>query len=286
MNRILVILAILLSSACSDVRSAEINEKDTMRKEFRFADPKADNRVSVDNVIGSISATGYQGDLVELTVHKAIRARSPEKLEKAKSAVSLDISEENDALEFYVTGPFRKRDGSVNYHGWRATGYEVTFDFELRVPDNTKLVLKTINDGEINVKNFRGDYELDNINGGIEMADVSGSGHVHTINGDLTIRFKNNPLENSFFGSLNGAIKLYFQSPLTADFRIKTFNGEAYSDFEVTHIPPKSFTTIERNGKKIYKSDKTFGVRAGKGGPEIELDAFNGDIYLFNKDRK
>ena len=264
--------------------SKEIENNEEIKKTLRFSDPKAEKQLVVDNVFGSITVVGIKGDEVKLNVHKTTTAKSEKKFARAQQEIRLEITEEDNLIDLYIDGPFRCKNGSVNFRGWRHYGYEVSYDFELQVPFETEITLKTVNDGEISVKKIKGNYTVDNVNGGIKMHELEGSGHVYAVNGDVTVEFNKNPEKNCYFGSLNGEVKIYFQSPLSADFRLKTFNGDVYSDFPVTHLPQKKpFKLEKRNGKKVYKCDKTYGVRAGDGGPEIELDGFNGDIHIYKQ---
>ncbi len=118
------------------------------------------------------------------------------------------------------------------------------------------------------------------------MEKISGAGHVYAVNGSIRIAFTKNPRKDSYFGSLNGNVDVTFQPGFSADLHIKTFNGKAYSDFPFTYLPktlPKPLR--KKNGKYVYKSNRGSNVRVGKGGPKIELDGFNGNIYIYeNKD--
>lgn len=284
MRRIILILAVIQFVFFNfQAHSAEIEKKEEIRKTLYFSDPNGKKQIVVDNVFGSITVIGVKEEAVQLTVHKAIRAKSEAKVEAAQEEVGLEISEKNNCIEFFVDGPFRCKRRSVNYRGWRYYGYKVSHDFELKVPFETEISLKTVNEGQISVRKISGNYDVENINGGIDMREIAGSGRVYALNGNVDIIFEKNPESDSYFGSLNGEIKVFFRSPLSADFRLKTFNGEVYSDFEVSYLSPRAFTKVKRNGKNVYKCDSTFGVRTGNGGPEIELDAFNGDIYILER---
>ena len=155
--------------------------------------------------------------------------------------------------------------------------------FDLKIPSECSIEIKTINEGEIRVHDLEGEFNVKNINGGITMDKISGAGHAYALNGDMVLDFQKNPDGDCYFGSLNGEVKLYFQSPLSADFQLKTFNGDFYTDFPVTYLPRTPHTDVEKNGKTVYKVGGTMGVRAGRGGPEIELDGFNGDMYILKK---
>jgi hypothetical protein len=61
---------------------------------------------------------------------------------------------------------------------------------------------------------------------------------------------------------------------------MKTFNGHAYTDFEVTALPGRAAVREQREGKYVYKGNQFYGVRIARGGPELKFDAFNGNIEI------
>ncbi len=278
---ILCVLFAVVLSLTSLAFPKEVKEK--IEKTLKFSNPSGKKEVIVDNINGSIEVEGYDGKEVQLVVNKTIFARSEERIELAKQKIRLEITEEDNTIELYVDAPYRQRDGSMNHRGWRHDGYDVTFDFELKVPRNTNVYLKTINEGRIDVKGVTGDYDLHNINGRIDATGLSGSGRIYALNGGVTVDFEQNPKKDCYFGSLNGEIEITFLAGFEADFRFKTFNGDVYTDFDVSYLSPRKATTKRRKGKYVYKADKAFGARVGQGGPEIEFDGFNGDIYVNKK---
>jgi len=260
----------------SDMRE---QEQETIRKSFSFTPGAAHKSLEIDNVFGSIEVTGGASDQVQLVVNKTIRAESKAKLEEARKKVTLDITQEGDALRLYVNGPFRcENGGSIRFRG--DLGYSVHMDFTLEIPRNIEINLKTINAGQIRVRNVTGDFKVGNVNGGIEMREMAGSGKAHTVNGPVKVTFRENPRANSDFGSVNGDIELSFQRNLSADFRFKTFNGGVYSDFPVTSLPVRAQQQERRGGKVIFRTDRFSGGRIGSGGPEIKLENLNGDIRI------
>jgi len=278
------LVAGLVALACG-TDDFPFEEKDEIRKTLSFSDPAGPKRIEVDNINGAIKVDGYAGREVQLVVHQTFRGRSTEKIQEARKDVALEISQEKNAIRLYVEAPYRQRDGSVNYRGERYYGYVANFDFEIKVPHETSIDLKTINDGEIEVKGVTGDYDIQNVNGGIDMLDVGGSGRVYALNGEVRVLFQKNPPKSSYFGSLNGDVELTFLSNLSAIFRLKTFNGEVYADFPVTYVAGAKPIREQRKGKLVYRYDRTFGVQVGKGGPEIDLDAFNGDIHILKREK-
>ncbi len=268
-----------------NAQSWDVEKKEEIRQTLKFSNFAAAKRVEVDNVNGAITVTGYDGKEVQLVANKTIHARSQEKVQEAQQRVQLEITEQNNTIALYVDGPFRDRDRSANYRGDRYYGYSVYFDFDLKVPREAGVYLKTINDGDIKVTNVAGDYEVDNTNGGIEMIEVSGAGRVYALNGGVKILFAKNPTGDSYFGSLNGEVEIAFRPNLSADLRFKTFNGEVYTDFPVTYLANATPSRERRKGKFIYKQDRSFKVRVGNGGPELEFDAFNGDIRVIKREQ-
>jgi hypothetical protein len=257
-----------------------VQEKEEIQKTLKFQDPSKPKEVLVDNVFGSIKVEGTGGQEVLLLAQKTIKARTGEKIQKAKEEVRLDISEEGNTVELYVNGPFRCHNQWGDGINWRDPGYEVQFDFELKVPHQTNLTLKTVNCGDIMVKNVEGEFEVKNVNGKIEMTEISGSGIAHTVNGKLKVVFTQNPKSDCSFKTINGELELFFPEAPSADFRLKTFNGEAFSDFPFSYLPRTKAVSEQRKEKFIYKSDGFSNIRIGKGGPEIKLDTLNGNIFL------
>jgi hypothetical protein len=257
-------------------------ENETIQRVFPTA-----KSVDVDNFDGSITVTGSSTQEIKVEIRKTIRARSAEKVQEAKREVQLDMAPHDDGLRIYVEGPFRCKcgDGSINWRGSHFYGYEVSFDFTIQVPRETNLRLRTVNRGDIHVENVTGTFDAENINGGLELLEVSGSGHAYALNRPVKVLFTRNPAAASDFGSLNGDVDITFRPGLSADLWMKTFNGHAYTDFDVSALPGRAGVREQRDGKFVYKSNEFFGVRAGNGGPELKFDAFNGDIRIRNREK-
>ncbi len=258
----------------------KVEEKEEIRKTLKFDDPSKLKEVLVDNIFGSITVEGYNGREVQLLVHKTIKARTKEIIQRAKEEVELEITEDGNTIDLYVDGPFRCNDKWRRGGKWRNPGYEVHFDFELKVPHKTSLCLKTVTKGNIDVKNVEGEFEIKNVNGKIKMTEVAGAGEAHTVNGGIKVLFTKNPQTDCSFHTINGDIEVSFREGLSADFRMKTFNGDAYSDFPMTYLPARPAVSKRHKGKYIYKSDRFVGVRVKKGGPEIKMDTLNGDLLI------
>jgi len=259
------------------------DERETIRKTIDVTAGSGPKRLLVDNVSGFVHVTGYGGSQVQLVAEKHIFAVSGEAIQEAKRDVKLDLSQQGNFARAYVDGPFRNRDGNgTNYRGDSYYGYRVVFDFDIQVPYDTELVLKTINDGDIVVRKTTADYEISGLNGGIEMEDVEGSGSVHTLNGKVKVSYTKNPPKATSFHTLNGSIDVYFQPGLNADLSFQRLNGEIYSDFDVT-TRATNVSGSSSGGRFIYRGDRSLTARTGSGGPEFSFHTLNGTIRLHSK---
>lgn len=258
----------------------DVQEKETVHQTFPAA-----TRLDLDNVNGSVHVTGYNGAEIVMEAQKTIEAESQDRLDAAKREVKLETSQSGGEVKLFVDGPFRchcGNDGSgIRDHGH--LGYNVKFDFELKVPASAFLRIETVNGGRINVENTTGDYDLSNVNGRIELAEAAGSGNVHTVNGTITATFTRNPSGATSFRTVNGSIQASFRPNLAADVHLKTFNGGAYTDFDVTALPNATPVAERRDGKVVYRSNRSSAVRIGAGGPEYKFETLNGSIRIINR---
>ncbi len=264
-------------------RNYPVQKKEEIRKTLKFADTSKPGEVIVDNVFGPITVEGYGGAEVLLVAAKTIYARDEEKAKLAAEEVKLDIQEKGATIDVYVDGPFRDSDRdrrARHFHQWREPGYEVHYAFELKVPFKTNLAVSTVTAGDVEVRKVEGAFDVHNVNGKLRMVDVGGSGDAQTVNGELDAAFQTAPSGPCEFKTINGEVVLTLPGGTSADFRLKTFHGEIYSDFSVTSLPRRAPEREESKGKFVYKTDRSYGVRAGKGGPEISLETMNGDILI------
>jgi hypothetical protein len=275
-------MGLLAASAPDRDRLGEypVQRKEDIQKTLKFADASKPGGVILDNVFGPIKVEGYPGAEVLLVAHKTIYAKTEDKAARAEEEVKLDLQEKGRTVDIYVDGPFRDRDRR-GFHSWRNPGYEVHYAFELKVPFRTDVAISTVTDGDVEVSSVEGEFDVHNVNGKLRLSEVAGSRTAETVNGVLMAGFKKAPSGPCSFKTINGDLVITLPGSVSADFRLKTFNGQVYSDFAVTPLAPRPPVREETQGKFVYKSDRSFGVRAGgQGGPEISLDTMNGDILI------
>lgn len=179
-------------------------------------------------------------------------------------SLGLSVEEQGNVVKVSMDGP--PRDAALR----------------LLVPRKASLSLSTVNDGDISVRGIDGELELQNVNGSITALDVAGSVVAHTTNGEVKVTLTRvDPRAAMAFSTLNGDVDVTLPGDLRASLRMRSDNGEIYSDFDVQLGAPESKVTQGRSGGR-YRLEVEREVRGtvGGGGPEIQLRTFNGDIVL------
>jgi len=254
-----------------------VKQSDTLERTLTFSGSTGERTLVIDNIFGSIKVTSHGGNDVLLVAEKTITARDEDHLADAKDEVRLAIQENSDRIRLYVDGPFRTKNG-INYNG--SIGYQVLYNFTLRVPRTVNLDLKTVNDGIITVENVRGNFNIRNVNGEVTLNGMDGSGSAHTVNGEVKVSFTEPPASDCSFRTVNGDLDISFPGDMTADLKCKTFNGDVYTDFETTGLPADPVTRRSKNGITRIKTSEFTNIRVGDGGPRFTFDTLNGDILI------
>jgi hypothetical protein len=259
-----------------------IDQQESIHQNFNVTSGSGPRRLLVDTISGYIHITGYSGSEVRVKVDKHILADYNEAVAEAKRDIRLDMSQQGNFVRLYEDGPFRNRDGT-NYRGDDYYGFRVLWNCDIEVPADTEVIVKSINHGDIVVKNTSGDYDIHGLNGGIVMEDVAGSGSVSTLNGKVRVTYTHNPQKDTRYHTLNGTVDVYFRNSPDADLYFKKLNGEIYTDFELTLLPNGGGSTSDSNGRFIYRSNREIAGRAGRGGPKLSFETLNGSIRLHSK---
>jgi len=260
-------------------------------KTLRFADPAKPGELVVDNLCGPITVEAHSGPEIVLEAKRIVYARDEARAHKAEQEVRLDLTEKGNVVAAYVDGPFRedrREDREPGARPRRDPGYMVYYGFRLKVPARTNIVLSTVLDGDIEVRGVEGTFDVRNVTGRIRLVDAAGSGDAQAVSGGVTVVFKRAPEGPCFFKTVSGDVEVGFPAAPSADFRIKTLHGQAYSDFDVTDLPkapPVREERREKGGKYVYRSEGAYGVRAGRGGPEIRLETLTGDILIAKRSK-
>ncbi|WP_254522912.1 DUF4097 family beta strand repeat-containing protein [Natrinema caseinilyticum] len=215
---------------------------------------------------GSVTVEGNRGDVIEVRGHKA--APTEESLE------SLEIgSTQNDG---HLTVETR----------WENTpflfGPDPKLDLEVTVPDGIRLAGAETTNGDVEVRDVRGELVADTTNGRIDVEGVDGplvadttNGSVHAagVSGDLRAETTNGNVDVSLLAdggdlnaeSTNGNISVEAPASLDASLSAETTNGDI---------------SIDGFGNADVSSRGSVEVTLGDGTRRIRLDTTNGEISI------
>lgn len=252
------------------------NEKATVP----LRDPSRPARIQVSLMSGGITVRGAdvkdvqveahsRGETERRDRHSSIRADGMKRLDLPGNA-GLDVTEEDNVVTIKTS--------SMN----RAADLVVT------VPRRSSLRLKCMNDGDIYVEQVDGEIDANNLNGKVTLKNVSGSVVAHSLNGAVFATLdridSGKPMS---FSTLNGDIDVTLPDSLKANVRMKTDNGDIYSDFEVKLIAGASVeggnSGRQADGSYHLRFDHALRGTINGGGPEFQFTSFNGQIYIRKK---
>ena len=228
--------------------------------------PSVTNRIFIfENPKGSIKVTGYDG--IDIVVNASLRFREP-----AKSGDGMRRIEQNSPDIIAETN------GSAVTLYNRTAGK--TVDFDIKIPTDFSLRLKTADNGNVQVININGDIEVENINGDIALGNISGSSVLSTVYGKISAVFrevkKDSPM---MFTSFEGDIELNFPASLKATLKMKSGTGEIHTDFDLAPAKRKPVVKNVEN-TKIYSLEDWIVDRVNEGGPEYIIKTYNGTITI------
>ncbi len=265
-----LIMLLLIAGAIAFAQQATAD-----RATVPFSDPSKPGIVEAYTHNGAITVKGYSGNevIVEAKMRGTQIREKDETPEKARgmqrisaNRTGLVVEEKNNVMEVQVTA------------------YDNTIDITIQVPFKTSLKLASYENGDIVVENVTGEIEVTSHEGGVTLKKISGSAVVHAYDGNILVNFDQmDPGKPMSFASYDGDIDVTFPATLKANVKLRTQEGEIYSDFEVDlKAAPQQQVQDERKkgGKyRISFGEFIYGAING-GGPEFQFETYDGNIYI------
>jgi DUF4097 and DUF4098 domain-containing protein YvlB len=278
----------------------------TDRAVVPLTDPAKPALIKADVLMGSITVKGSDGK--EVIVEAKVRERSltdeddeddedeaairPVRPVRPVGAVEAEEDKEEKDRAAKVAG--MKKIGVVstgleveesnNIVSISAESWKYAVDITIQVPRASSLELHSTNDGDIVVENVSGEIEVENVNGSNTLRNISGNAVVNTVNGDVTVTMTRvTPDKPMSFSSMNGDVDVTLPADIKANVKMKSQQGEIYSDFDITLKPvPQKAEEVSKSGKGKYRisfEKNIYGAING-GGPEFAFNTFNGDVFI------
>ena len=233
--------------------------------------PGKAGELSVELVRGSITVQGYSGR--EVIIQSDAPARGSDDSDRRDGmrritgqGFDLEATEDNNRVRVKVPAPHK----GVN--------------LMIQVPTNFSVSARTVNNGTLRIENVAGEVEANNVNGSIYLENLSGSAVANTVNGRLEASFDRvTPETPMAFTSLNGDVDVTFPATTKMTVKMKTLNGEIYTDFDLTLSRQSQEERSERNGVYRVRINNEISGDINGGGPTMQLKNHNGNIYVRKK---
>ncbi|TRZ90690.1 hypothetical protein D4R89_04010 [bacterium] len=266
----------------------------TDRAVVPLTDPAKPALIKADVLMGSITVKGYDGK--EVIFEAKVRERSlpdvdEEDDDETRAALAAEDQEEKDKAakiagmkKIGVVSTGLEVEESNNVVSISAESWKYAVDITIQVPRASSLELHSTNDGDIVVENVSGEIEVENVNGSNTLRNISGNAVVNTVNGDVTVTMTRvTPDKPMSFSSMNGDVDVTLPADIKANVKMKSQQGEIYSDFDITLKPvPQKAEEVSKSGKGKYRisfEKNIYGAING-GGPEYAFNTFNGDVFI------
>lgn len=155
----------------------------------------------------------------------------------------------------------------------------------LSVPTQSSVKVEAHN-GAVNIEGVHGDIEIDSHNGHVTLTNVSGTANVSSRNGVIVASMDRvESTKPTSFSGVNGKIDITLPADLKANLKLKAFQGDIWTDFDVmmSGARPSTQSGNSSNGKYKVTFDRTINGTINGGGVDITLNTLNGPIYIHKK---
>lgn len=235
----------LVLFALATSANAQVNE------EFHRTVPlSGTGRVSIDNINGNVTITGWNRNEVQIDAIK--KARDQQRLNEAR----IEVETSGDSVRI-----------KTRYPEHHTNNNPATVTYELHVPNSARLDGINLVNGSLEVSAVTGEVEASLVNGNTSIHDLSGRAELSSVNGSINAYYKSLQNVGSIqMKTVNGSLRLGLPSSPNADVSVSTMNGGITTDFP-----------LQVEGKFIGKH---IDGRLGSGGTHIEISSVNGSVHI------
>ena len=240
-----IALGALMVATLSATAGAEVTQ------EFHRTVPLlSGGRVSLDNINGSVTITGWERNEVQIDAVK--KASSQQKLDEAK----IEVDASNNSVHIRTKYP----EGHTNNN-------PATVTYELHVPRNASLADISLVNGSLEVSQVSGEIKTSLVNGKTSVHDLAGRGEFSAVNGAINANYRSlSNVTDIRLKSVNGAVVLGLPASPNAEVAVSTVNGGITTDYP-----------LQVQGKFVGKHLEG---KLGNGGTRIEISNVNGSVHI------
>ncbi|MBD2753625.1 DUF4097 family beta strand repeat-containing protein [Spirosoma validum] len=224
-----------------------------------------DHKVTIAMDATQLKIEGHNSDDVIIQASSGYEA-PPERAKGLKpiyntavdnSGIGLAVTQENGGLK--IEKAARKQ---INY--------------TIKLPRKVAILYQETNwhGSNITVSNMDGDLEIRTNNSSIDLNNVTGPVVANTINGEVSIVYASLSQEKpTAISTINGPIDITLPASAKANLKLRSIQGEMYTDFDLGVKTTKDGMTKVGGGHNID------GTTNG-GGVELKLNTINSNIYI------
>lgn len=290
---------LLLVSLMGLFPPAKQTTTDTLTLSLKVDQVNADHVMELRNINGSITIEGTTGSTIEVSVIRTIDGKTNASEAKGEQEVQLGSYQTKGLTALYMRTPctIEPEPGTTKekylgdrWQNWRndcrwADDYDFQLDWTVKVPAGISVTASTVNNGDLDISRIRGELHANNVNGDITISDIQNRLDVHTVNGNVDLDYVQAPTDGSKYYTLNGDINMYVPGSIDARVYFKSFNGDFFTEADDIQVAPMQVKQEQSGNKRGIKTkiEARSSMILGKGGPQLDFETFNGDVYLKKK---
>lgn len=224
-----------------------------------------DNQVIILMQNSDVNVVGHNSDevVIEASGHSAPPARA------AGLKPLYNQAEDNTGMGLSVT---KEKNSLTITKASRQDG-----KYTIRIPKNASVKFEEMNwtGGDLNINDMNGEIELKLNNGNATLANITGPVVANATSSDMVIKFASlNQAKPSAISTVAGTVDIHLPASTKANFKLKSIQGEIYSDFDM-NIARDAKSNLPRVSGGNNIEGKTNG-----GGVEMSLYTVSGDMYI------
>ena len=272
-NMITILVMLLLTGAAPVLAQSDTKEQLTVP----LTDSGKPGFLEVGLIQGFIHVVGYSGKEVVIDAVAETGKNSRNNDHSTNRNTESGMRRISTKNSFDLTA--EEKNNRVKVH---TSSINNPVNLTIKVPQRFSLKLNTVSQGDITVENVTGELEINNVSGPITLTNISGSVVAQTVSGDLKTTFRevnnNTPMA---FSTLSGNVDVTFPASVKANVKLKSDNGDIFSDFDidVDKSQPKTTRTNQSGMYRVSVDDWVYG-KINNGGPEVMMKNMQGNIYV------
>jgi len=224
-----------------------------------------DRKVTIEMDAGHLKIEGHNSDEVIIQASSGYEA-PPERAKGLKPIYNTAV--DNSGIGLSVT----QENGGLKIE--KATRKQIKYTIKL--PRKVAILYQETNwqGSSVAISNMDGDLEIRTNNAGIDLNNVTGPVVANTINGEVKIVYSAlNQDKPTAISTINGPIDITLPANTKANMKLRSINGEMYTDFDLGVKSTKDGMSRVGGGNNI---DGT----ANGGGVEMQLKTISSNIYI------